>query len=38
LDTEGEAGETILSRDILGRMFDDFHSISDEELEVASRA
>jgi len=32
LDSEDEAGETTMSRDVLARMFEDFYSISDEEL------
>ena len=32
LDSQDEVGEITLSRDVLARMFDDFDSISDEEL------
>ncbi|MFI5387268.1 MAG: DUF6094 domain-containing protein [Fimbriimonadales bacterium] len=32
LDSQDEAGETTMSRDVLARMFEDFYSISDEEL------
>jgi len=32
LDAQDEAGETTMSRDVLARMFDDFYSITDEEL------
>ena len=35
LDTQDEAGEFPISRDVLARMLDDFDSISDEELEMA---
>ncbi len=34
LDLEDEAGETTLSPDVLARMFDEFDSISDEELDA----
>ena len=32
LDSQDETGESTMSRDVLARMFDDFDSISDEEL------
>jgi hypothetical protein len=38
LDTQGEASENTLSRDVLARMFDDFDGISDEELGVLCAA
>jgi hypothetical protein len=38
LESEDEAGETTLTRDVLARMFDDFESISDEELDALCTA
>jgi hypothetical protein len=38
LDTQDEVGDVMLSRDVLARMFDDFHSISDEEVDVLCKA
>jgi hypothetical protein len=38
LDSQDEAGEIKLSRDVLARMFDDFDNISDEELDALCRA
>ena len=32
LDSQDETGETTMLRDVLARMFDDFDSITDEEL------
>jgi len=32
LNSQHEAGETTMSRDVLARMFDDFYGINDEEL------
>jgi hypothetical protein len=34
LDNQDEVGQTVLSREVLGRMFADFESISDEELDI----
>ena len=38
LDSQDEVGDIALSRDVLARMFDDFDSISDEELDVLCTA
>jgi hypothetical protein len=38
LDTQGEASENTVSRDVVARMFDDFDGISYEELGVLCAA
>jgi hypothetical protein len=38
LDSQDEAGENAVSRDVLARMFADFDSISDEGLDVLCSA
>ena len=38
LDSQDEAGEITLSRDVLARMLEDFDSISDEEIDVLCTA
>jgi hypothetical protein len=38
LDSQGEADETTVSRDVLARMFEEFYSITDEELVDLSTA
>jgi hypothetical protein len=38
LDSQGDAGGITLSRDILARMFEEFDSISEEELDLRGTA